>query len=114
MSDATQVLGLADGNYWLGPMEIESVGHRICLKGTQTIAGSKLNLDQAVRSLHQITGCSVAQALQAASLKPARLAGLYPVKGTLSVGADADFLFLSDTLQVEATYIQGECVWEKD
>ncbi|MBI3508664.1 MAG: N-acetylglucosamine-6-phosphate deacetylase [Chlamydiia bacterium] len=114
VSDATQVLGLPDGDYWLGSMEIESIGDRVCLKGTRTIAGSKLHLDQAVRSLHQITNCSVVQALQAASLKPAQLAGLYPIKGTLSVGSDADFLFLSDALQVEATYIQGECVWKKD
>lgn len=113
VSDATQVLGLAEGNYWLGSMEIESMGKGVYLKGTRTIAGSKLSLDQAVRSLHQITDCSLAQALQAASLKPAKVAGLYPAKGTLSVGSDADFIFLSDELQVEATYIRGECVWKK-
>jgi N-acetylglucosamine-6-phosphate deacetylase len=94
-------------------VEIESVGDHVYVKGTQTIAGSKLSLDKAVQALHRITQCSIASALEAASLKPAKLTGLYPAKGTLSIGSDADFLFLTDELEVEATYIQGERVWEK-
>lgn len=113
VSDATQVLGMPEGCYRLGSMEIENQGECVYLKGTKTIAGSKLSLNRAVQALRRITNCSPSEALQAASLKPAKLAGLYPAKGTLSVGSDADFLFLSDELEVEATYIQGECVWKK-
>ncbi len=104
---------MPDGCYRLGSTEIESFGDHVYVKGTRTIAGSKLTLDRAVQALHRITNCSLVEALQAASLKPAKLTGLYPAKGTLSVGSDADFLLLSDELEVEATYIQGECVWKK-
>jgi N-acetylglucosamine-6-phosphate deacetylase len=112
ISDATEALGLPEGNYKLGTLDIEVHGEQIYLAGTRTIAGSNLNLSKAVRMLHAITGCSKAEALSAASLKPAQLIQAYPNKGTLAVGADADFILLSDELEVEATYVGGELAWK--
>lgn len=43
-----------------------------------TLAGSRLTLDQAVRNLVAFTGCPVAQALAAASIRPARVLGVEP------------------------------------
>ncbi len=113
ISDATEALGLPDGNYRLGTLEIESCGGQIYLSGTRTIAGSSLDLAKAVQNFQSITRCSAADALEAASLKPARLIGIYPSKGTLETGADADFIVLSDDLQVQSTYIGGELAWSR-
>lgn len=108
ISDATEALGLPSGKYQLGTMGIEVENERVYLVGTKTIAGSALSLDKAVRRLRAVTRCSIAQALEAASLKPAKLIQIYPSKGTLETGADADFLILTDELYIRATYIGGE------
>lgn len=111
ISDAMEALGLPNGHYQLGSMSVETRDGGVFLEGGNTIAGSTLSLDQAVRNLYAITGCSQAAALEAASLKPAQLVGIYPKKGTLSIGSDADFIILSDELEVEETYIGGIQVW---
>lgn len=111
ISDATEALGLPDGSYKLGTLEIELQGDQIYLSGSRTIAGSNLNLNKAVRLLHSIAKCSKVEALEAASLKPAKLIKVHPQKGTLAIGSDADFVVLSDELQVEATYVGGELAW---
>ncbi len=112
ISDATEALGMPDGNYQLGSLNIEARSHQIYLAGTQTLAGSNLQLDEAVRRLHAITQCSPAEALEAASLKPAELLNLSS-KGTLTPGADADFLILSPDLTVQATYLGGQLAWPR-
>lgn len=38
--------------------------------------------------------------------------GITDRKGTLDYGTDADFLLLDDDLNVTATYVGGECVYE--
>ncbi len=108
ISDSIEALGLSNGKYKLGTMAIEVDDGRVYLAGTQTIAGSTLRLDQAVRYLLSTTQCSVVQALEAASLKPAQLIRAYPSKGTLDVGADADFVVLTDDLFVKMVYIAGD------
>lgn len=68
--------------------------HRICLERT---------------SLLDI-GCTVVEALEAATLHPARVLGVDSYKGVLNFGADADFVLLNDKLEVLSTWISGECV----
>jgi len=112
VSDATEALGLPAGSYKLGSQDVEAEEERgVYISGTKTIAGSNLNLSKAVRLLCAITKCSKADALEAASLKPAKLIQAYPAKGTLAIGADADFVILSDELEVESTYVDGELAW---
>ena len=62
----------------------------------------------------KFAGCSKEEALEAATLHPAQMLGIHDQKGTLDYGSDADFVILNDDLDVLATYIAGQCVWEKD
>jgi N-acetylglucosamine-6-phosphate deacetylase len=71
------------------------------------LAGSALTLDGAVREWVTHTGCSVAEALQAASERPARLIGL---PDQLRPGAPADITLLDEHLIVEAVMLGGEWV----
>lgn len=59
-------------------------------------------------------GCSIVEALEAATLHPARVLGIDSYKGTLNFGADADFILLDEKLEVLSTWISGECVHEKN
>lgn len=58
-------------------------------------------------------GCSIAYALEAASLHPARCLNILMEKGTLNYGSDADLILLDHELRVQSTWIAGECVYEK-
>lgn len=106
VSDAMAALGLGDGTYRLGGQGVTVQGSTATLSGTNTLAGSVLGLDQAVRNLRAWSGCSSAEALEAASLKPANILGLTH-KGRLDVGADADFIILDRDLNLLTTYVFG-------
>lgn len=106
ISDAMAALGLGEGSYRLGGSVVTVKGNRATLSDAHTLAGSLLGLDQAVRNLRTWTGCSIAAALEAASLKPAILLGMKH-KGRLEVGADADLVVLDRDLHVLATFIFG-------
>ena len=56
--------------------------------------------------------CTLAQAIEAATLHPAQLLGLDGTKGTLDYGADADLVFLDESLSVQATCVAGDIVWK--
>ena len=47
---------------------------RAKVAGTETLAGSIARMDQCVRDFRGFTGCSVVEALHAASLHPAQVA----------------------------------------
>lgn len=51
------------------------------------------------------------EALEAATLHPAKALGLEKRKGVLDFGADADFIMLNDDLDVLSTWIAGERVY---
>lgn len=56
--------------------------------------------------------CSVAEAIETITLHPAQVLGIQQFKGTLNYGADADFVFLGQKLNVQSTWINGQCVFE--
>lgn len=62
--------------------------------------------------LPNVTACSSAEALTAASLHPAQVLGLDSRKGKLECGYDADMVILTEDLYPVATYIAGEVVWK--
>nr|XP_015216093.1 PREDICTED: putative N-acetylglucosamine-6-phosphate deacetylase [Lepisosteus oculatus] len=113
VTDAITAMGLPPGRHTLGQQVIEIEGLNAYVAGTKTLSGSIATMDMCVRHFLQASGCTVEAALEAASLHPAQLLGISQQKGTLDYGADADFVLLDDSLDVKATYIAGEQVWEK-
>lgn len=111
ISDSMAALGLPGGIYPIGQSKVEiKDGGKPYVFGTNTLAGSILTMDEAVKNLHAFTGCSFIEALEAASLKPAEVLGIQNIKGNLNPGADADFIVVNDHLEIKATYIAGVCV----
>lgn len=108
ISDAIAAVGVKEGIYHLGDEKIKVSNGHAFLETTPTLAGSMLTLDAAVRNLRIMTGCSIAEAINAASFKPAKILGIEHQKGTLDIGCDADFLFLDKNLFVKQTYIAGQ------
>lgn len=113
VTDAISALGLKEGKHRIGQLEIEIRNNKAYIAHTDTLCGSIANTNEAVKLLIKSTGCSVAYALEAASLHPARVLGIEHSKGTLNYGADADFILLDNDLQVVSTWIAGERVYKK-
>ncbi|TDH03362.1 hypothetical protein EPR50_G00162450 [Perca flavescens] len=113
VTDAITAMGLPPGRHTLGQQVIEIQGLHAYVAGTKTLCGSIATMDMCVRHFKHASGCSVEEALEAASLHPAKLLGVSHRKGTLDYGSDADLVLLDDALNVEATFISGQEVWRK-
>jgi N-acetylglucosamine-6-phosphate deacetylase len=107
ITDATSATGMPDGVYDLGPVKVEVKGGA-CVKG-QTLAGSILTLDRAVRNAMKFASWDLQDAVRAASLNPAKTT-LSAKKGTIAAGADADFVVLTSSGEVATTVIKGTVI----
>lgn len=113
VTDAITAMGLPPGRHTLGQQVIEIQGLHAYVAGTKTLSGSIATMDMCVRHFRHASGCSVEEALEAASLHPAQLLNISHRKGSLEYACDADLVMLDDELNVQATYISGEEVWRK-
>lgn len=104
ITDAISATGMPDGRYRLGSFEVEVKGNE-CTRG-ETLAGSVLRLDQAVRNVMQFAGWTLQQSVQLASANPAAVIG-ERAKGIIAAGADADVVVLSPRGEVQKTIIGG-------
>ncbi|WP_157019334.1 N-acetylglucosamine-6-phosphate deacetylase [Mesorhizobium xinjiangense] len=70
-----------------------------------TLAGSDLDMIAAVRLVHRALGLPLEEALRMAALYPAEAMSLDAQYGRLAPGARADFLHLSDNLEIGGVWI---------
>lgn len=112
VTDAMAGMGMPPGRYQLSGQTVlvdETSARLDNVEGT--LAGSILTFDEAVRNMQQWSGCSLAEAVQMASLNPARLLGLEN-KGRIAPGGDADMVILSTEGEVEATFVAGRLAYK--
>jgi len=114
VTDAVSAMGLGSGKHHIGDMDVIIEGDRALISGTETLCGSIVTMDGCIRHFMHSARCSVVEALEAASLHPAEALGLTASKGTLEFGSDADFVLLSDEVNVRATYIAGQEVYKAE
>jgi N-acetylglucosamine-6-phosphate deacetylase len=105
ITDAMAATGLSEGAYRLGRLDVDVAEGRVTLARRDTLAGSVLTLDRAVRTLIA-AGWSLADAVAAATRVPADSVRA-TTKGRLEPGADADLVVLDDDLQVAAVLSAG-------
>lgn len=72
-------------------------------------AGSIATTDRLVRNMINLAGATVPDAVQMATMTPARIAGI-PRKGVLRVGFDADICVFDSGVNMRAVYIKGNKV----
>ncbi|AOM77553.1 N-acetylglucosamine-6-phosphate deacetylase [Pedobacter steynii] len=90
----------------IGPYQHQLKGNKF-VTPDGTLSGSNITLLQAVQNCVQYCDISLSQALRLASTNPARLMGLAENKGALSIGKDADLLFLSPELKLTKVFVKG-------
>lgn len=110
ITDCTRAGGLADGEYTLGGQPIFVNGIE-CRLADGTIAGSVLKLNQAIRNLIQYTDLPVWEAVNAASLNPAKRIGADASKGSLEIGKDADIAVCDDDFNISRTIVRGRTIY---
>jgi N-acetylglucosamine-6-phosphate deacetylase len=98
VSDALPLAGMGDGLGHVGGLEVEVRGGRATLLGTDTLAGSVIALDTAVRNLVR-EGQALPAAVAAASGNPAALLGETD-RGRIEPGRLAHLVELTDDLRV--------------
>jgi len=105
VTDASPAAGAGDGRYSMAGVEISAHEGRVSDE-RGVLAGSALTLDEAVRRWSALAGAPLAEALAAASERPARLVG---VAGGLRPGAPADLVLMDDGGTVQRVMRRG--VW---
>jgi N-acetylglucosamine-6-phosphate deacetylase len=106
VSDALPFAGMGEGRTAIGGLEVEVVGSRATLLGTDTLAGSVVALDSAVRNLVG-AGEALPAAVAAASRNPLALLGIED-RGRIAAGQRADLVELDDDLEVVRVAREGQ------
>ena len=98
VTDALSIAGTPPGPGVVGGLAIENRGDRATLAGSDTLAGSVIALDTAVRNLAR-SGVPLPRAVAAASRNPLAVIGVTD-RGRIAVGQRADLVELDDELRV--------------
>jgi N-acetylglucosamine-6-phosphate deacetylase len=106
ITDAMAAAGMPDGDYALGALAVRVEDGVARLVEGDSIAGSTLTLDVALRRAVQVLGIPIADAARAVATTPARVLGL--PTGALEPGLDADLVVLDAGLTVTAVMVRGE------
>lgn len=107
ITDAMRAKGLQPGDYELGGQPVTVTEDRAVL-ADGTLAGSILSMQGAVqRMFNLLDGIGVRDIIQMASVNPAKQAGVYDRKGSITVGKDADILLVDAKLNIKYTICRG-------
>ena len=112
VTDAISAAGMGRGSFTLGAQTVD-VKDGVPRLADGTLAGSVLQLHRAVHNFAAAAGVSRRDAVQAASLTPARLLGLHRRKGRIAPGMDADLVVLGRDGDVRLTIARGRVVHQR-
>lgn len=106
ITDAMAAAGVGDGTWMLGSQPVEVREGVARLSGSETIAGSTLTQDRALR-VAVASGVPLADAVAALTSVPARAVG-HPELGLLDAGSPADLVLWDRDLAARAVWRAGE------
>ncbi len=107
VTDAMATIGTDMTSFTLNGRLIRREGGSLRLSDG-TLAGADLDMISAVRFVHRSLGVELAEALNMASLYPAEAMGIQADHGRLVAGSRADFVHLSEELDVKGVWVDGE------
>ncbi|MDD3537222.1 MAG: N-acetylglucosamine-6-phosphate deacetylase [Eubacteriales bacterium] len=110
VTDAMRAAGMQPGTWELGGQEV-IVDNQTARLQNGTLAGSILQMNQAVRNMLIHTDLTLWEAVNLASLNPARLLGVDSAKGSIGRGKDADLLIFDDQVNIQTVFAKGRQVY---
>ncbi|XZE21135.1 N-acetylglucosamine-6-phosphate deacetylase [Pirellulaceae bacterium SH449] len=111
VSDCNRALDMPPGKYAFGDQRDENWIYSDGSVGRGEgggLASSVVALDSMVRNMAHWTDIPLYEIVRMASLTPAERTGIAERVGSIAVGKLADFVVLSDQLQVERVYLGGQ------
>ena len=115
VTDSMRAAGMPEGPSVLGPL---SDGQEVIvedgvakLMDKTAFAGSVATADRLVRTMVQIAGCHLTDAVRMITENPAKVMGISDRKGSLMTGMDADVVIFDENIKVRNTIINGKIVY---
>lgn len=112
ITDAMRAKGLSDGVSELGGQTVYVKNGEARL-ANGALAGSILKMNDAIKNLVTVIGVPFADAVDFATINPAKALGLDGERGSIAVGKRADFTVLDESFEVLATVVEGRIVYSK-
>ena len=111
ISDAMRASGMPNGEYMLGGLPVIVQGGAARLKEGGALAGSTLQIMDALRNVAEITSLPLKELVKSTSFAQAQALGL-PGIGKLEPGYQADIVLLTREFKVSKTLVDGEIRYE--
>ena len=115
VTDSMRAAGMPEGPSILGGL---SDGQEVIVEDgvaklldRTAFAGSVATADRLVRTMVQVAGCTMADAVRMITENPARVMGISERKGVLKAGMDADVVIFDGNVDVKNTIIGGKIIY---
>lgn len=111
ITDAMRAKGIPDGVSELGGQTVYVKNGEARLEDG-TLAGSVLRMNRAIQNMVEKVGVPFTQAVDYATINPAKTLGIDNETGSIAVGKRADFTVLNENYDVILTVRDGEIVYK--
>ena len=115
VTDSMRAAGMPEGPSILGSLadgqEVIVEDGVAKLMDRTSFAGSVATADRLVRTMVQVAGCTMPDAVKMITENPARIMGISDRKGSLKKGMDADIVVFDDNINIKNTVIAGKIVY---
>ena len=112
ITDCMRAGCMPDGEYDLGGQTVYVKNNSARIKNG-SLAGSVLTLNKAVYNFKENTNLNIYEAINLASLNPAKSMNIDSKKGSLEIGKDADIAIFNENMDCLATIVEGDIVYNK-
>lgn len=110
ITDSIEAKYMPDGKYMLGGQDVFVKDGAARLENG-TLAGSTLKMNEGVRNFKNTTGVSFTDAIDCATINPARCLNVDDKKGSIEIGKDADLIVVDENFNVYMTICRGKVIY---
>lgn len=111
ISDCMRAGGLSDGEYMLGELKV-NVEDSIARTAEGSLAGSTLELKDAVMNIKESAKIDLYSALKMVTIVPAKILGLDKEIGSIKLNKKANLTVIDKEMNIYATIINGNFVYQ--
>lgn len=112
ITDAMEAKHLPDGKFSLGGQDVFVKDGQARLE-SGALAGSVLLMNNGIRNLKNVLGVKLEDAIDFATINPAKNIYVDKNKGSIKVGKDADFAIIDEDINVYKTIRAGKVIYSK-
>ena len=117
ITDAMRAAGMPPGDSILGNskhgLKVIIEDGVAKLPDRTAFAGSVATADRLIRTMIDVAGVTLMEAVEMMTSTPARILGLTDSKGSLVSGKDADIIIFDNNINIKTTIVNGEVIYNK-